>query len=101
MVVNRVPRITEPKVGPEPGGIRMCIKCSRPIAPGQPWTKVHAPGGDYAVGMCNGCLAQTLQPLAYRCNQCGYGSNDKLTMIVHLGAAHAVTAPDAIIAALR
>src|SRR5512135_86134 len=98
MVSVTTPRVTEYRTGPEPGGICICIKCGKPIEPLQAWMKEWAPGGDYAVGVHVSCAAQ---PWAHTCNLCGYGTDNKLTAIQHLDAAHRFTAPAAVTVVLK
>lgn len=45
----------EPKIGPEPRGIRYCLKCCLPIEAGEHWRKISRGGGACAVGIHDRC----------------------------------------------
>ena len=55
--------MAEPKIGPEPQGIKYCLRCLEPIEPGDHWRKISRGGGACAVGLHDRCLPQ---PPPYR-----------------------------------
>lgn len=98
----KIPRLTEYRTGPEPGGIRFCVKCGEAIQPGQPWLKEWAEGMEYAVGVHTACAVGAGRHYhIHTCGACGYGTDDRLSAIEHQVSIHSITAPAALAAALR
>jgi hypothetical protein len=88
-------RLTEYMVGPEPGGIRECIRCGKPIRRGEMWVKRWAPGGAYSVGTHAACEAQSAaKSRTYElraCSLCGYTARDgEGAMAGHLAIWHRI-----------
>lgn len=53
--------IGEPKVGPEPHGIRYCMMCMMPITERDHWQKVRRGRGGIAVGVHDRCRVREVQ----------------------------------------
>jgi uncharacterized protein with PIN domain len=55
---EQVQVIEIPMIGPEPDGIRYCVKCRKDILPGEHWRMIERLGrGGLAVGVHDGCYA--------------------------------------------
>jgi hypothetical protein len=67
---NKLPRTTEYKQGPEPEGIRVCIKCQQPIEASELWLKEWAANREYAVGVHVTCAIRD-EPGKRRFRDCG------------------------------
>ncbi len=50
--------VAEPKIGPEPRGIRKCSICDKPIISGEAWQKTRDPEHKYTIGVHNACRAR-------------------------------------------
>ena len=54
--------ITQPMIGPEPGGIRSCLLCKAEFGQEEPWLQISRQGAGYSVGAHPACLARRQQP---------------------------------------
>lgn len=54
--------IAEPRIGPDPHGIRYCMRCMEPIKPGEHWQRIDRGRGAVAVGVHNRCRVYEVQP---------------------------------------
>ena len=94
--IQKLSRLNEYRIGPEPNGIRVCMKYDEEIEPRQVWIKVWAPGGEYAIGehvSCRDFQAQSRGPGAANvseCTLCGHMSRDAAEMATHLRLIHRV-----------
>lgn len=53
---EQVQVVERPMIGPEPDGIRYCVKCKQDILPGEHWRMIERLGrGGLAVGVHDAC----------------------------------------------